>query len=1409
MSSGLRDRGGREGVALHRPERSWPLPPPIGPIALAAAPGLPEPERGGLLTSVLPLVGSLGIVAFAFVVRSVVYLVVAGFMVTAMVGGTLGARAVQRRSERGRRTRARAGYERHLRDVAGRADAAAVVQLDGLLGLYPDTVGLLAHAAAGIVWERRRHHPDFGHVRLGLGRVPAGSPVTSAEGSGPLAAREADLAAAADELVTGSAALPDAPVVIPLRDLSSVALVGPRPVARELAGSWLASLAATCSSTDLRVLVHLPEQAKETSGVLEPAGVWEWLKWLPHLRDVLAGEGFGRATRAVTHDAGILLGWLDQLVGDREEQERRTSESAGGWRPTGTSIVVGEHVLVLLDGYDPDGPLGQAHAVDTLLARGAALAVTVLVLVDTPEQVPSTCGATVLLTPDGTATYREAGPAGRLEHPVRADRVDLVAAEELARLLAPLRVAGADAGADTVTTVRLVELLGLDDPAELDPTGQLAADTDPLEPGLLATPIGVRADGSPIVLDLKESAAGGLGPHGVLVGATGSGKSELLRSLVAGLAARHCPDLLSFVLVDFKGGAAFADFAALPHTAGLITNLADDLTLVDRMRQALEGELDRRQQLLSDAGVDSIGELHRARTAGAAVPALAYLVVIVDEFGELLAARPEMLDVLVGIGRLGRSLGVHLLLGTQRLEEGRIRGLETHLRYRLVLRTFSPAESQAVLGSADAYALPPLPGLGYLRVDATVTRFKAALMSLPHRPRRAGGLLSELAQASPFRLIDPDAATAPGAPPAVLGAAGGSAGLGAGVVAAPRTELQVLLGRLSTTPVDRDPIQPAGSVSLLDRPNQALMAQVARPVWLPPLPDTICLAELLGADASGGGDGADLPGVVTVGLVDEPRRQRQVPLRLDLTGAGGHVAIVGGPRTGRTTFLRTFALSLLGAYRPTGPRSPAEVQLLVLDLGGGLHDLAELPHVAVVTGRYDPEGMTRLLRELRAVVDERAAALRDAGRPAWPGRDGQALLPDPLAAELYVLIDNLGVLRSEFTELDLELADLAVTALQFGVHVVLTAGRWLDIRPALLDAIGTRLELRLNDPVDSLVGRGAAAAIPVGRPGRVLLRDGRIGQLARPAPDHSQPTEAATAAEPTEQDRKQPNDSVGQLATRTSVRYPQLRAPRVAPLPLRLTVQEVPHLAAGAFREPRSGSERVVTDGGLLLGLEEFRLTPVTLDLLAPGASLLVFGDGGTGRTALLRRAVTTLAAAAPGRVQLHVVDLGRGLLDLADLGAVASYAFTASMVEQLATALVKELFERLPPPDLPRLQLRDRSWWSGPEHVLVVDDYDLTLSGGSGPLGVLTDPLAQARDLGLHVLLARRVAGSARTGFEPFGQRLREVTTSALLLSGDRSEGPLLGERTATRRPAGRGLLVRRGHRDTVIQLAVAGEDR
>ena len=318
------------------------------------------------------------------------------------------------------------------------------------------------------------------------------------------------------------------------------------------------------------------------------------------------------------------------------------------------------------------------------------------------------------------------------------DTMTVAEAEALSRKLAPYRIgAQSDMGGDEeplLSNPTLLELLGIPgDPMTFDVQG--AWRPRPIR-DRYRVPFGVGEFGQPVELDIKEAAAEGMGPHGLCIGATGSGKSEFLRTLVLGLLATHTSSALNMILVDFKGGATFLGLDKAPHVAATITNLAGDLTLVDRMKDAIAGEVNRRQEVLAKGNYKNVWDYERARENGADLDPLPALFICIDEFSEMLTAKPDFIDIFLQIGRVGRSLQMHMLLASQRLEEGKLRGLDTFLSYRIGLKTFSAAESRAAIGVPDAFELPSIPGSGYLKFDSNspMVRFKAAYVSGPYRP---------------------------------------------------------------------------------------------------------------------------------------------------------------------------------------------------------------------------------------------------------------------------------------------------------------------------------------------------------------------------------------------------------------------------------------------------------------------------------------------------------------------------------------------------------------------------------------------------------------------------------------------------------------------------------------------------
>ena len=844
-------------------------------------------------------------------------------------------------------------------------------------------------------------------------------------------------------------------------------------------------------------------------------------------------------------------------------------------------------------------------------------------------------------------------------------------------------------------------LMGIEDPDLIDAEALWAGASVPLR-----VPIGVAEDGTAVELDIKEAAADGMGPHGLCVGATGSGKSEFLRTLVLGMIAAHPPDALNLVLVDFKGGATFRGLEKAQHVSALITNLADEAPLVSRMREALSGEVYRRQEILRAAGnFVNVAEYQHARAAGRALRPLPALFIIVDEFSELLSQHPDFAELFVAIGRLGRSLGMHLLLASQRLDEGRLRGLETHLSYRICLKTFSASESRAVLGVADAYHLPSQPGAAYLKTaSGDVTRFQTAFVSggytpPPRPPERVEPPVAELFTFAKARCHDP--------------------------VALP-----------VSTAVRHGSLMDAVLHTLAGR------GPAAHRVWLPPLAGSPCLAALLDAHTA-----THLR--VPVGLVDCPFEQRHEPRTVDLSGAAGNVAVVGATRSGKSTSLRTLVSSLAATHDADA------VQFYCLDFGGGgLTALGGLPHVGLVAGRRDADLCRRTVAQLESVLRHREAAFRHLGVDSFT--EYREVTEDGYG-DVFLLIDGWAAFRQEFEVLEARITALAAQGLSYGIHVVMSAARWADLRPALKDQIGTRIELRLGDPADSEMDRRRARELTDLPPGRGITREGREMAIALPRLD--------------------------------------LARHRGAALPVELLPLRVDHHSLTATTMSQGSGE-------VVLGLGERDLEPVALDL-AEHPHLLVLGDGECGKTALLRLLCTEIVRTrSPLDAQLEIVDIRCTMLGVVESAHLAGYSVTSTALTSRLGTLTERLNARMPDERVTQQQLRDRSWWEGPDIFVIVDDYDLVAGATGNPLTPLADYLPHAKDLGLHVIVARRSGGAARAMFDPVLARLRDMGCSGLMMSAAPDEGVLLGTTRPTPLPPGRGTLIVRGRPEELLQV-------
>ncbi|MEU6264570.1 type VII secretion protein EccCa [Saccharopolyspora shandongensis] len=1304
-------------ITVKRPPRVAGPEMPEGEVELQEPPVMAEPAALDFRSAAMFLPMGIGsaamVMMFASSSRSPAMYMMGGIMGVGMV--IMGLSQIGRAGAERKRKMAseRRDFLRYIAQLRERAREAADQQRRAVVWNHPEPSWLWSVASGSRLWERRANDADFGRARIGLGTLaaaveytaPSTKPIEDLE---PLAAVSLRRFREAYRTVSGI------PISVGLRSFTSVEFAGSQESAVGLARAILGQLVTFHSPDELRVAVLTDETGQPE---------WDWVKWLPHNAHPAMQDPAG-PLRLFACDHDELLDVLGPDITDRPDHDP-------GSRP---GVVEPFVVVVAHQAEIPE----SSRLLDGGLRN--------VVLLDLTGKMPG--GPKVLrLTAEGDAVEF---PAGDATGSAQRDELSLEQIEALARLLAPKRTSGSVDVVDQPleSDFELTSLLGIRDPRTFDVPALWRPRA--AQRARLQVPIGVTEDGEVVDLDLKEPAQGGMGPHGMLIGATGSGKSELLRTLVTGLAATHSSEILNLVLVDFKGGATFLGMDRLPHTSAMITNLADELPLVDRMQDALNGELVRRQELLRASGFSSSFEYEKARGGGAQLVPFPDLLIVVDEFSELLANKSEFMDLFVSIGRLGRSLGVHLLLASQRLEEGRIHRVEGHLSYRIALRTFSSMESRAVIGAAKAYELPSDPGNGYLKIDTTtLVRFKGAYVSGPCPPsdgpvaapenRAFSEVVSFRTQPYPslhaLRPVDeePESAEEPAEQPA-----------------AESNEdvpslVDVVIGRL------------AGS------------GPPARQVWLPPLSEAPSLDTLLPTVVPDPARGmtVDDPGSrgvlrVPVGVVDRPFEQLRDLLVADLGGADGHVGVAGAPQSGKSTLLRTLVLGLALT------NTPEEVQFYCLDFGGGgIMSVSGLPHVGSVATRMEHDRVVRTIAELTQLMERREALFAEHGFEsisAYLRARARGEIDDPFG-HVFLVVDGWFTVKQDFADVETKIGELASRGLSFGIHVVLSATRWSEIRPWLRDLLGTKFELRLGDSMESEIGSRKAATVP-NQAGRGMTAKGFHFISALPRLDGTSGADDLA-------------DATKGVAEEMRAFWPGRGAPPVRMLPTHLPAAELP----SPEREFR-----------MCLGYDEQRLEPVWHDFFVH-PHLMVFGDSATGKTNLLRLALRSIRQRyGPDEAKIVLGDVRRDLDQEVPAEYGVGFGFSSDTLFQLAEQALGSMTKRVPGQDISSERLRKRDWWEGPELFLVVDDYELLGRGGvSSALEPLLPMIPQGVHIGLHLIIARSTSGAVRSMMDPVLRRLWELGTPGVLLSYPKEEGKFLGEAAPRKLPPGRAQLVTR----------------
>ncbi|MEU6442676.1 FtsK/SpoIIIE domain-containing protein [Streptomyces sp. NPDC047046] len=1256
---------GEGGRAYNRPPRLSPTR--TAPrLSVPTAPVRGEGSRFQILSSLVPLAFGVGMYFLTGQIYMLLFCLMSPVM---MVGQWVSDLRYGRKKHR----KSMKEYKKEVLDFEAKLRVVGAREQKDRREAHPDPAQALLFATGPRrrLWERRLTDADVMRLRVGVARLPSEA-----------------------ELVTGPRSqyveeppeqplLDDVPAVLSYPELGVVGVAGDRERALGTA-RWLTAQAAVLHSPRDLSVVLLSSRA---AGVRD----WSWTHWLPHLAPQRGEE----CLALLGTDSESVARRVNELLG---ELARR--KAAGQQHNALSALRPDPFVLLVLDGARL---LRRVPGVPQLLQEGPSFGILTLCLDDDERLLPEECRAAVRWTGESATRVRVRGAGLESLGEVVADQVGSEWCELVARSLAPVRdVSRDDADSALPTSARLLSLLDMPDPdgARVERIWRAGGATT-------VAPIGLAADG-PFLLDIR-----GDGPHALVAGTTGAGKSELLQTIIASLAVANRPDALNYVLIDYKGGSAFQDCARLPHTVGMVSDL--DAHLTERALASLAAELRRREEILFASGAKDIEDYNDTRTLRPELEPMPRLVLVIDEFASLVAELPDFIAGLVDIARRGRSLGVHLILATQRPAGVVSADIRANTNLRIALRVTDGSESSDVIDAPDAGAISKsTPGRAYIRSGAQ------SLVGV--QSARIGGRRPRTGQSGPRATLTELSPTAFGRPLPRAAEAGDDGTM--------VTDLAVLV----------DAVRSGAERMGFGEPHSP---------WLPPLPEQVTLDELPRPDRTAEGD-AVAP--VPYGLTDLPSSQSRAAFVLDLAH-GEHTMVVGGPRSGRSTALRTLAGSLA---RLT---SPADVHVYAIDCGSNaLLPLVSLPHVGAVVTRDQPDRVRRLIDRLLQEVSRRQQLLAELGASSADEQRASAAPQDRLPW-MVLLLDGWEGFVSTFEnynygQLIESMQRLFREGASAGLRVVMTADR-SGLTGQVSSVFGDRLVMRLADPSDYSTAGFQVRDVPKDMP------PGRALRMAESGLEETQL--GLLAADPSGRAQVEALRQIAETAARGRPRLPQpLRPMRVDALPARITA------AQAAALDPEFAPPSPLW---ALLGVGGDELRPVGVDLLTSGPGFVIAGPPKSGRSLMLFGAARALAA--QGTPVVLVTPRRSPLRDLEGEENVLGVLGADADADALQTLLDKA---------------------AGRPYVVVVDDAELLYDEP------LDEPLEEVLRRGMDGdcgLIAAGATDSLSSQYRGFVTEARKTRNGVLLMPQSSSDGEIFNVRLPANTGAGAaggGLLVRGG---------------
>ena len=993
----------------------------------------PAKPSDELLKLIVPPLTMVGVTVLITLVqpRGIYILATVGMSITTMIFSIRGFIKNRKKYKADKKERIDL-YHLYLKDKVKELTRLEREQKEGMHYHFPTILELtdLVESYNHRIYEKTPLHFDFLYYRLGLGKIPTSYDLKygQQERSGKKDALEEEGYA----LYSRHKKIPDMPIPANLSH-GPVGYIGPRNLVLEQLQLLVMQLATFHSYHDVQFITILPEEEKEQ---------WSWMRWLPHAKlQELNVRGFVYNQR--TRDQ--VLNSLNQILKLRRSQKEEASHKESTlFHPHYVVLVTDEklildHIIMEFFTEDPTELGCSLIFVEDVMSSLSENIQTVINIKDR--------NTGQLVMEEGVLKETDF----RLDHfPADYDK------ERIARTLAPLNHLQ-NLKSSIPDSVTFMEMYGAETFEDLQVSSRWKKNA-PYKS--LAVPIGLRGQDDLVQLNLHEKAHG---PHGLIAGTTGSGKSETIQSYILSLAVNFHPHDVAFLLIDYKGGGMANLFKNLPHLLGTITNLDGVQSM--RALASINAEIHRRERLFGEFEVNHINQYQKKFKNGEATEPLPHLFIISDEFAELKVNQPDFIKKLVSIARVGRSLGVHLILATQKPSGVVDDQIWSNSRFKIALKVADRSDSNEMLHTPDAAEITQT-GRAYLQVgnNEVYELFQSAWSGADYQPEKDDMgiedhtiyLINELGQ---YEILNEDLSGLEDA------------------------------DEIKEVPTELDAI--VHNIHLLCEEQE--IPPVPQP-WLPPLKERIALEELEEVQpAIAWAQEKSLS--ILLGMADIPQAQKQEAVSINLA-KDGHVLLYGSPGTGKTTFLQSAGMDLARKF------SPKDLTMYLMDFGtNGLAPLSKLPQVADTMPLDQTEKISKFVRIMEKELNRRKKLLADYGvgtLELYRQASGQE---EPA---IVILLDSYEAFKEEAYEAELFklLVRISREGLSIGVHLLMTAGRQSNLRAQLYSNFKHQLSLPQNEAseVRTIVGSTPLAMTMEDIKGRALMKreDVDVIQLALP-----------------------------------------------------------------------------------------------------------------------------------------------------------------------------------------------------------------------------------------------------------------------------------------------------------------------